>query len=80
MNTELARSLVAQRHDELTAHTPGSHRVAGDDRALAAVPQPRRHMPRWRLNWTRETLAPSDAAGRAGRSWVIIISATTRGA
>jgi|HubBroStandDraft_3_1064219.scaffolds.fasta_scaffold07290_2 hypothetical protein len=80
MNTEMARSLVAQRHDELTAHALGPRRVAGGEPGLAAVPRPRRRMPRWRLNWTRETLAPAGTAGRGGRSWVIIISATIRDA
>jgi hypothetical protein len=79
MNTEMARSLVAQRHDELTNEL-GPCRVAGGEPGLAAVPRPRRQMPRWRLNWTRETLAPSGTAGRGGRSWVIIISATIRDA
>jgi hypothetical protein len=67
MNTELARSLVAQRQDELASHASQAHRAAG---AAAAR--------RWHLNWTRETLAPSGTTGRAGRSWVII-SATIRG-
>ena len=70
MNTELARSLVAQRQDELASHASHAsqaHRAAG---AAAAR--------RWHLNWTRETLAPSGTTGRAGRSWVII-SATIRG-
>jgi hypothetical protein len=80
MNTELARSLVSQRHDELTAHASQPSRAVAEPLAAAIPAQRRRHMPRWRLNWTRETLAPSDAVGRTERSWVIIISATTRGA
>lgn len=80
MHPEFARSLVAQRHDEL-ARASESGRRAG-----------RRRFPRWHVSWTRTVLAPAIAsgpaggassaganrAGRAGRrgsSLVIIISA-----
>lgn len=33
--------------------------------------------PRYRVSWSRATLAPSAAPdGRGGRSWIIVISAT----
>jgi hypothetical protein len=75
MNTQMARALTAQRNDELTA--------AARNRAAAAIPARRRRVPRWHVNWSRTTLAPADTpemSGRRERSWVIIISATTRSA
>ena len=75
MNPEIAKTLVAQRHDELMHDTARSRRGPG-----------RRRFPRWHVSWTRTVLAPAgppSAAGsgrpgrasRHGRSLVIIISA-----
>jgi hypothetical protein len=74
MHPEIARTLVAQRHDELTRRRASNPRTS------------RRRLPRWHVSWTRTVLAPAGApgpasgnrAGRAGRrgsSLVIIISA-----
>jgi len=74
MHPEIARSLVAQRHDELVRDAETGRRAA------------RRRFPRWHVSWTRAVLAPAagpgsagaNRAGRAGRrgsSLVIIISA-----
>jgi hypothetical protein len=74
MHPEIAKSLVAQRHDELVRDAETGRRAA------------RRRFPRWHVSWTRTVLAPAAApgsaganrAGRAGRpgsSLVIIISA-----
>lgn len=73
MNAEMYGALATQRTRDLTAE-------AARRKAAAVLPAPRRRVPRWRVNWSRTTLAPAGAAGRPGRSWVIIISATTRGA
>jgi len=75
MNPEIAKTLVAQRHDELMHDTTRSRRGPG-----------RRRFPRWHVSWTRTILAPTGApaaagsgrpgqASRRGRSLVIIISA-----
>ena len=81
MHPEIAKSLVAQRHDELVRDAETGRRAA------------RRRFPRWHVSWTRTVLAPAAASGwragsagtaganRAGRvgrrdsSLVIIISA-----
>ncbi len=77
MHPEIAKSLVAQRHDELVRDAETGRRAA------------RRRFPRWHVSWTRTVLAPAagpgsagsagaNRAGRAGRrgsSLVIIISA-----
>jgi hypothetical protein len=72
MHPEIAKTLIAQRHNELTQHS---------------VPRPRRRrLPRWHVSWTRTVLAPvamaaatgtnrAGYAGRPGSSLVIIISA-----
>ena len=77
MNPEIAKTLVAQRHDELMHDTARSRRSPGPGR---------RRFPRWHVSWTRTVLAPAGPsaaassgrpgrAGRRGRSLVIIISA-----
>jgi len=69
MHPEIAKTLIAQRHNELIQHS---------------VPRPRRRrLPRWHVSWTRTVLAPAAATGtnraghggRPGSSLVIIISA-----
>jgi hypothetical protein len=75
MHPEIAKTLVAQRHDEL-AHATASGRAGPG----------RRHFPRWHVSWTRTVLAPAGPpaiadsrrparAARRGSSVVIIISA-----
>ncbi len=75
MNPEIAKTLVAQRHDELMRDTARSSRGPG-----------RRRFPRWHVSWTRTVLAPAGPPAAAGggrpfrasrreRSLVIIISA-----
>jgi hypothetical protein len=75
MNPEIARTLVAQRHDELMHATASSRHTRG-----------RRLFPRWQVSWTRAVLAPAGSptaassgrpgrSGRRGSSFVIIISA-----
>jgi hypothetical protein len=71
MHPEIAKTLVAQRHDELVRDSGSARRAA------------RRRFPRWHVSWTRTVLAAPGSAGasRAGRvgrrgsSLVIIISA-----
>jgi hypothetical protein len=74
MHPEIARTLVAQRRDELMRQTTSGRRPG------------RRRFPRWQISWTRTVLAPaavpgSAASSRAGQpgqrgsSLVIIISA-----
>ena len=74
MHPEIAKTLVAQRRDELVQQTASSR------------PTGRRRFPRWHISWTRTVLAPAGApgpagsnragpAGRRGSSLVIIISA-----
>ena len=74
MHPEIAKALVAQRHDELARHTT-ARRLTG-----------RRRFPRWHISWSRIVLAPAGPAapaggngagqaGRRGSSLVIFISA-----
>jgi hypothetical protein len=74
MHPEIARTLVAQRHDELLRRRASNPRTD------------RRRFPRWHVSWTRTVLAPAGGpgpsggnragqAGRRGSSLVIIISA-----
>jgi hypothetical protein len=76
MNPETAKTLVAQRHDELVHAT--ASRKSGPSRRL---------FPRWHVSWTRTVLAPvgpvapmgpatpATRTARRGSSVVIIISA-----
>ena len=74
MHPEIARTLVAQHHDDLRRDSESGRRAA------------RRRFPRWYVSWTKTVLAPAVApgpaaasraglAGRRGSSLVIIISA-----
>jgi len=74
MHPEIAKTLVAQRHDELARYT-AARRLTG-----------RRRFPRWHISWSRTVLVPAGPAapaggsragqpGRRGSSLVIIISA-----
>jgi hypothetical protein len=70
MNPETAKTLIAQRHEELAQAT--ASRKSGPSRRL---------FPRWHVSWTRTVLAPMSPVGpmtpaaRRGSSVVIIISA-----
>jgi hypothetical protein len=66
MHPEIARTLVAQRHDELARHVSECRRT------------PKRRFPRWHVSWSRTILSPAEQSGASGRgsSWVIIISAS----
>lgn len=65
MHPEIARTLIAQRRDELAQHAAECRRI------------PKRHFPRWNVSWSRTSLSPAEQSGTSGRgsSWVIIISA-----
>ena len=74
MHPEIARTLVAQRRDELTRNLASNQGTN------------RRRFPRWHVSWTRTVLAPAGGpglaggnrvsqVGRRGSSLVIIISA-----
>jgi len=70
MHPEIAKALVAQRHEELSRDAAGSLR------------SPSRRFPRWRVSWSRTILSPAATGaeqpavvGQGGSSLVIIISA-----
>jgi hypothetical protein len=71
MNPELLSSLAAEHRRDLavarTARTVPSPR--------AGRPAPRLALPRYRVSWTRTSLA-AVAGNRRGKSLVIVISAT----
>lgn len=78
MHPEIAKTLVEQRRDELTAES----RQAGK----AGPSWLGRHLPRWHVSWTRTILSTAggpgtadgghpDLSGKRGSSLVIIISA-----
>lgn len=74
MHPEIARILAAQHQRELA-------REIRQRQMAASLRGPRRNAPGWRVpryhvSWSRTTLSPADVAGRGGRSWVIVISAT----
>jgi hypothetical protein len=82
MHPEIARTLVAQRHDEL-AHTAESSHGA---RSSSGPSWLSRHFPRWHVSWSRTVLSPAEVPGTTGSglpgtpakrssSLVIIISA-----
>jgi hypothetical protein len=82
MHPEIAKTLVAQRHDEL-AHTAESSQSA---RSSSLSSWLSRHIPRWHVSWSRTVLSPAGAPGtvgsgrpgtpaKSGSSLVIIISA-----
>jgi hypothetical protein len=74
VHPEIAKTLVAQHHDELVRHATSGRRPG------------RRRFPRWHISWTRTVLVPpggpgpaggnrAGQPGRRGSSLVIIISA-----
>jgi hypothetical protein len=71
MHPELLSSLAAEHRRDLHAAMSTRRAVAGRARLRA----PRVSLPRFRVSWTRTTLA-AVAGSRRGRSLVIVISAT----
>ena len=81
MHPEIAKTLVKQRHDELTRHTAESRLTHEAGSGWLG-----RHLPRWHVSWTRTVLSSAegpgtavsgrpDRPGKRGSSVVIIISA-----
>jgi hypothetical protein len=80
MNPELLSSLAAEhRRDLAVASTARSVSSAGTVPVVpsprASRPSPRLALPRYRVSWTRTSLA-AVAGNRRARSLVIVISAT----
>lgn len=80
MNPELLSSLAAEHRRDLevarTARTASSARtVPIVPSPRAGRPSPRLALPRYRVSWTRTSLA-AVAGNRRGKSLVIVISAT----
>ena len=82
MNPEIAKTLVKQRHEELTRRTAESRQIHEAGSSWLS----RHHLPRWHVSWTRTVLSPAGGPGTAGSghpdrpakrgsSVVIIISA-----
>ena len=81
MNPEIAKTLVEQRHEELTRTTAETRRNRNAGPSWLS-----RHLPRWHVTWTRTILSPAggpavassgipDRSRKGGSSLVIIISA-----
>ena len=81
MHPEIAKTLVAQRHEKLTRHTAESRQIHEAGSGWLS-----RHLPRWHVSWTRTVLSSAggpgtpggghpDRPGKRGSSLVIIISA-----
>jgi hypothetical protein len=63
MHPEIARAMVAERHEEITRQMAESRRGG------------RHLLPRWRVTWSGTTFLPAGCADGHGRSWVIVVSA-----
>jgi hypothetical protein len=72
MHPELLSSLAAERRREIAA----TMTAARASSARAGWRPPRVTMPRFRVSWTRTTLAAVAGSRRRGSSLVIVISAT----
>ena len=81
MHPEIAKTLVTQRHEQLTRYTAESRLTHQAGSGWLS-----RHLPRWHVTWTRTVLSPAEDPGtavtgrpnrphRRGSSVVIIISA-----
>ena len=81
MHPEIAKTLVAQRREQLTRHTAESRQSHDAGSGWLS-----RHLPRWHVSWTRTVLSSAEDPGTAvrgrpdrprkrGSSVVIIISA-----
>ena len=73
MHPELLSSLAIDHCRDLSAATSRAPRARAPRRAHALTR--RALVPRFRVSWTRTTLAPVSYS-RRGRSYVIVISAT----
>jgi hypothetical protein len=79
MNVEMLRALSRERQRELIrqASQHQAARSAGGQRGHVHDTGARGwRLPRYRVHWSRVTVAAIGGAGRRERSWVIVISAT----
>jgi hypothetical protein len=77
MNVEMASALTRERQRELNRQASRyAARHNSDPTHSAAHARPARHIPRYRVSWSRMSLPAIGSAGRRERSWVIVISAT----
>ncbi len=77
MNVEMASALTRERQRELSRQAIRyAARRSSDPTASTAPARPARHIPRYRVSWSRMSLPAIGSAGRRERSWVIVISAT----
>ena len=83
MNIEMASALTRERQRELRRRASRYAARRRSDPADSAAPvsparfmRPARHIPRYRVSWSRMSLPAIGSAGRSERSWVIVISAT----
>jgi hypothetical protein len=78
MNPELTATLAARHSRELTTRATARHVLAPEARPRSSQARPRSSrllVPRYRVTWTRVSLALADG-GRRRTSWTIVISAT----
>lgn len=64
MHPEIAKTLVKQRHEELTGPAAASRREIKDPAGASWLS---RHLPRWHVSWSRTILSPAADHGTAGR-------------
>jgi hypothetical protein len=83
MHPETAKTMVAQRREELVRHKAESRLGRNGSQGPSWLS---RHLPRWQVSWSRTVLSPaggpgpaasshSGRPGKGGSSLVIIISA-----
>lgn len=86
MNMEMVGALAQERQREIIRQANRQRHTAQGE-PVQPADSPGRHawgrrIPRYHLSWSRTSLSPAAAGGpagpgaRAGRSWVIVISAT----
>jgi hypothetical protein len=80
VHPQLLSSLATERGRDMAAtanarRSPAAPSAQSAQSARAGRRAPRMTLPRFRVSWTRTTLA-AVADRRRGRSWVIVISAT----
>jgi hypothetical protein len=78
MNPELTATLAARHSRELTTRATARQALVPAARPRFREPRPRSGrllVPRYRVTWTRVSLALADG-GRRRTSWTIVISAT----
>ena len=79
MHPYMASALAAEHHRDLTERAGRRHATArprGPRRRGPHAYLSRVLVPRYRVTWTRTTLAPAGAPGRRERAWLIVISAS----